>query len=54
MADKPLTMLENAIKYAEYGWKVYPLIQGGRVPHKGSNGHLDASNDPVEVKKLFL
>ena len=54
MADKPLTMLENAIKYAEYGWKVYPLIQGGRVPHKGSNGHLDASNDPEEVKKLFL
>lgn len=54
MADKPLTMLENAIKYAEYGWKVYPLIQGGKVPHKGSNGHLDASNDPEEVKKLFL
>ena len=47
-------MLDNAIKYAEYGWKVYPLIQGGKIPHKGSNGHLDASNDPEEVKRLFL
>jgi len=54
MADKPPTMLDNAIKYAEYGWKVYPLIQGGKIPHKGSNGHLDASNDPEEVKRLFL
>ena len=54
MADKPLTMLDNAIKYAEYGWKVYPLIQSGKIPHKGSNGHLDASNDPEEVKRLFL
>jgi len=47
-------MLDNAIKYAEYGWKVYPLIKGGKIPHKGSNGHLDASNDPEEVKRLFL
>ena len=54
MADKPPTMLDNAIKYAEYGWKVYPLIQSGKIPHKGSNGHLDASNDPEEVKRLFL
>ena len=54
MADKPLAMLDNAIKYAEYGWKVYPLIKGGKIPHKGSNGHLDASNDPEEVKRLFL
>ena len=54
MKVKPLTMLDNAIKYAEYGWKVYPLIQSGKIPHKGSNGHLDASNDPEEVKRLFL
>lgn len=54
MADKPPTMLDNVIKYAEYGWKVYPLIQSGKIPHKGSNGHLDASNDPEEVKRLFL
>lgn len=54
MEVKPLTMLDNAIKYAEYGWKVYPLIKGGKIPHKGSNGHLDASNDPEEVKRLFL
>lgn len=54
MADKPITMLENAMKYAENGWAVYPLIQGGKIPHKGSNGHLDASNNPKEVKKLFL
>lgn len=54
MAEKPITMADTALQYAENGWKVYPLIQGGKIPHKGSNGHLDASNDPEEVKRLFL
>mgnify|MGYP003598782872 CR=1 FL=1 len=54
MAMKPTTMAENAMKYAKNGWAVYPLIQGGRIPHKGSSGHLDATSDPEEVKKLFL
>lgn len=54
MAMKPITMLESAVKYAENGWAVYPLIQGFRIPHKGSSGHLDATSDPEEVKKLFL
>lgn len=55
MATKPpITMMDMAVRYSENGWAVYPLIQGGKIPHKGSNGHLDASNDPEEVKKLFL
>lgn len=45
-----VSRVDNAIKYAEYGWKVYPLIQSGKIPHKGSNGHLDASNDPKKSK----
>ena len=53
MAMKPTTMAENAMKYAKNGWAVYPLIQGGRIPHKGSSGHLDATSDPEEVKKLL-
>lgn len=55
MAMKPpITMMDMAVRYAENGWAVYPLIQSGKIPHAGSNGHLDASNDPEEVKKLFL
>lgn len=55
MATKqPITMMDMAVRYAENGWAVYPLIQGGKIPHKGSNGHLDASNSPEEVRKLFL
>jgi len=55
MATKPpITMMDMAVRYAENGWAVYPLIQGGKIPHAGSNGHLDASNDPEQVKKIFL
>lgn len=49
----PQTMMDIAILYAEHGWKVYPLVQGKRIPHKGSHGHLEASNNPEEVKTLF-
>lgn len=49
----PTPMLETAVRYTEYGFQVYPLIQGGKVPHKGSNGHLEASSNPDEVRALF-
>ena len=54
MQTKPLTMLDMAMRYAEHGFKPYPLIPGGKVPHKGSNGHLDGSDNPETVKEMFL
>lgn len=54
MATKPTTMLEVALQYAQRGWKVYPLIPNKKVPHSGSNGHLDGTNEPDQVKDLFL
>lgn len=54
MANKPQTMADFAIKYAEHGFKPYPLIPGGKVPHKGSNGHLDGSDNPEKVKEMFI
>ena len=54
MAMKPTTMEDFAVKYAEHGFKPYPLIPGGKVPHKGSNGHLDGSDNPEKVKEMFI
>ena len=54
MAMKPTTMADFAVKYAEHGFKPYPLIPGGKVPHKGSNGHLDGSDNPEKVKEMFI
>lgn len=54
MKTQPINMAENAVQFAENGWKVYPLVKGGKVPHKGSNGHLEASNESEKVKELFL
>ncbi|MPN07531.1 hypothetical protein SDC9_154801 [bioreactor metagenome] len=54
MTAKPIKMAEIALQYAKYGWKVYPLVKNKKIPHWGSKGHLDASNDPDEVRELFL
>ena len=54
MAMKPTTMADFAVKYAEHGFKPYPLIPGGKVPHKGSNGNLDGSDNPEKVKEMFI
>ena len=54
MAMKPTTMADFAVKYAKHGFKPYPLIPGGKVPHKGSNGHLDGSDNPEKVKEMFI
>ena len=53
MTTRPILMVETAVRYTDYGFQVYPLIQGGKVPHKNSSGHLDASNNPEAVTALF-
>lgn len=53
MADKPITMADFAIKYSEAGFKVYPTVPGKKIPHAGSSGENDSTNNPDEVKTLF-
>lgn len=38
----------------EQGFKVYLLAQGTNVPYKGSNAHLDATNDVYKLTDMFL
>lgn len=38
----------------EQGFKVYLLAQGTNTPYKGSNGHLDATNNVRELTDMFL
>ena len=44
-------MLEHALQYAGRGWRVFPL--SGKIPFKGSHGHLDASCDPATVAAMW-
>lgn len=53
MATKPQTMADFAIKYSEAGFKVYPTAPGKKIPHFGSSGENDATNNPDEVRALF-
>ena len=54
MAIKPLTMMDIAIQYAEEGFKVYPTVPGRKIPHAGSSGENDATDNPDEVRALFI
>ena len=38
----------------EQGFKVYLLAQGTNAPYKGSQGHLDATNNVSELTDAFL
>lgn len=49
-----MTKRDAARAYAaDLGWYVFRLAPGTPVPMAGSNGHLDATNDPAEVEKLW-
>ena len=38
--------LDWAIRYAEQGWRVFPLLPGSKAPYPGTRGKSDASRDP--------
>jgi len=40
--------LAAALDAAERGWRVFPLA--GKLPFKGSHGHLDATADPAAIR----
>jgi hypothetical protein len=40
---------DNAAKYAELGWAIFPLTVGDKVPMRGTNGLHDASADRAQI-----
>lgn len=40
-------------EFIEQGFKVYLLAQGTNTPYKGSNGHLDATDDVYKLIDMF-
>jgi len=48
MANK---LREAALAYArKFGWAVFPLHPGAKIPHGGTNGVLDATTDPEKIR----
>jgi hypothetical protein len=47
--------LRQALEYHERftKWHLFPCAWGTKWPLRGSHGHLDATNDPVELERLF-
>jgi hypothetical protein len=48
---EPITLLDVALAYAAQGWPVFPCRRD-KTPFT-HNGHLDASTDPVEVRRSW-
>lgn len=44
------TNLQSALWYAEQGLNVFALTPGTKIPHKGTRGCLDATNDPDTIR----
>ena len=53
MRAHDVRMLRAAVRYACAGLHVFPLKSGGKYPHRGSCGELDASDDPAWVESLW-
>lgn len=45
-------MIDAALAWARVGWRVFPLVPGGKTPLPKSHGFLDASNDPEVISKM--
>ena len=46
-------LLAAALSYAARGWLIFPCAPGTKIPHKGTAGVKDASNDPETIKKWW-
>ena len=45
-------LLSHALEYAAAGWPAFAL-SAGKVPFRGSHGHLDASTDPGVIREMW-
>jgi len=50
-------MVHHALKYAELGWKVFPVAPGGKKPlipkSQGGTGFKDATDDPEQIREWW-
>lgn len=42
-----------ALKYAERGWKVFPVLPDKKIPYRATHGVKDATSDPEEINAIW-
>lgn len=53
MPRPDVTCLSAALWYADQGLHVFPVRAGEKVPHGGTRGCLDATDDPDQIKEWW-
>jgi hypothetical protein len=46
-------LLRAALKYAEQGFEIFPLVPGSKMPFPGSHGVHDATVNPAKIKEWW-
>lgn len=49
-ARRPVNILSAALWYASVGLHVFPLQAGQKIPHKGTRGCKDATDDEAQIR----
>ena len=52
-ANAAAGLLEAALRYARFGFHVFPCCAGGKKPIEGSGGLKDATRDETRIRRFW-
>ena len=48
-----MSLLKEALLYANFGWAIFPVTPNSKIPYKGTKGCKDASKNEDTITEWF-